>query len=110
MSTEAVAGRRSAGRRLAGLLHGRPRLQVGALLTGPLAWLVVGYLGSLAVLLVAGFWTVDPLSGELVQGFSLDNFQTLLDETVYKDIVVRTVVIAGLVTITDAFLAFPIAF
>ncbi|MGH2976589.1 MAG: ABC transporter permease [Solirubrobacterales bacterium] len=102
--------RRSVGRRLADLFHGRPRLQVGALLAGPLSWLVVGYLGSLAVLLVAAFWTVDPLSGELVRSLSLENFETLLDETVYGDIVVRTVSIAALVTVTDALLAFPIAF
>jgi putative spermidine/putrescine transport system permease protein len=98
------------GRRLAGFFHGRPRLQVGTLLAGPVGWLVIGYLGSLAVLLVAAFWTVDPLSGELVQGFSLENFETLLNESVYGDIVWRTVKIAGLVTLTDAVLAFPIAF
>ena len=61
----APAPKRSAGRRLAGLFHGRPRLQVGALLAGPVGWLVIGYLGSLAVLLIAAFWTVDPLSGEV---------------------------------------------
>ena len=98
------------GRRLAGLFHGRPRLQVGALLAGPVGWLVIGYLGSLAVLLAAAFWSVDAASGELVQTFSLENFQTLLDEPVYKDIVGRTVLIAALVTVTDAILAFPIAF
>jgi putative spermidine/putrescine transport system permease protein len=109
MSTEAVE-RRSAGRRLADLFHGRPRLQAGALLSGPVAWLVIGYLGSLAVLLISGFWTVNALSGELVQGFSLGNFQTLLEETVYKDIVLRTVGVAAAVTVTDALIAFPIAF
>src|SRR5215204_1659145 len=109
MSTEAV-GRRSAGRRLADLFHGRPRLQAGALLGGPVAWLVIGYLGSLAVLLISGFWTVNALSGELVQGLSLENFQTLLEETVYKDIVLRTVGVAAAVTVTDALIAFPIAF
>ena len=98
------------GRRLAGLFHGRPRLQVGALLAGPVGWLVVGYLGSLAVLLVAAFWSVDPLSGELVQSFSLENFEILFEEPVYRDIVGRTVLIAALVTLTDAVLAFPIAF
>jgi putative spermidine/putrescine transport system permease protein len=109
MSTEAVE-RRSAGRRLADLFHGRPRLQAGALLSGPVAWLVIGYLGSLAVLLISGFWTVNALSGELVRGFSLGNFQTLLEETVYKDIVLRTVGVAAAVTVTDALIAFPIAF
>jgi putative spermidine/putrescine transport system permease protein len=110
MASEAVVERRSVGHRLAGLFHGRPRLQVGTLLAGPVGWLVIGYLGSLAVLLIAGFWTVDPLSGEVVQGFSLENFETLVDEPVYRDIVGRTVLIAALVTVTDALLAFPIAF
>jgi putative spermidine/putrescine transport system permease protein len=96
--------------RLASLFHGRPRLQAGALLAAPLGWLVVGYLGSLAVLLIAAFWTVDPLSGELIQGLSFENFETLFDEPVYRDIVGRTVLIAALVTVTDAVLAFPIAF
>jgi putative spermidine/putrescine transport system permease protein len=111
MATEAaVVERRSAGRRLADLLHGRPRLQVGALLAGPLGWLVIGYLGSLAILLIAAFWSVSPTSGELVRSLSFENFETLIDEPVYRTIVLRTVVIASLVTITDAILAFPIAF
>jgi len=98
------------GRRLAGLFHRRPRLQVGALLAGPVGWLVIGYLGSLAVLLVAAFWGVSALTGEVSQTFSLDNFKTLVDTPVYRTIAWRTVRIAGLVTITDAILAFPIAF
>lgn len=101
---------RSVGHRLADLFHGRPRLQVGALLAGPVGWLVIGYLGSLVVLLIAGFWTVDPLSGEVVRGLSLENFETLVSEPVYRDIVGRTVRIAAQVTLTDAVLAFPIAF
>jgi putative spermidine/putrescine transport system permease protein len=110
MATEAAMQRRSVGHRLADLFHGRPRLQVGGLLAAPVGWLVVGYLGSLAILLIAGFWTVDPLSGEVAQGFSLENFETLIDEPVYRNIVGRTVLIAALVTLTDALLAFPIAF
>jgi putative spermidine/putrescine transport system permease protein len=97
-------------RRLANLFHGRPHLQVGALLAGPVGWLVIGYLGSLVVLLVAAFWTVDPLSGEIVHGLSVENFETLVNEPVYRSIIGRTVLIAALVTITDAVLAFPIAF
>jgi putative spermidine/putrescine transport system permease protein len=110
MATEAVVERRSAGRRLADLFHGRPRLQVGALLAGPVGWLVVGYLGSLAVLLIAAFWSVNPVSGELVKSLGFENFETLFDDPVYRTIVGRTVLIAALVTITDAILAFPIAF
>jgi putative spermidine/putrescine transport system permease protein len=110
MATEAVVERRSVGHRLADLFHGRPRLQAGALLAGPVGWLVVGYLGSLAVLLIAAFWTVSPLSGELTQSLSFENFETLFNEPVYRDVIWRTVRIAALVTVTDAILAFPIAF
>jgi putative spermidine/putrescine transport system permease protein len=110
MAAEAAAPRRSAGRKLAGLFYGRPRLQVGALLSGPVGWLVIGYLGSLAVLLVTAFWSVDALSGEVIEGFKLENFEALWKEPVYRDIIGRTIGVAAAVTVTDAILAFPIAF
>jgi len=110
MATEAVVEKRSVGRRLAGLFHGRPGLQVGSLLAAPVGWLVIGYLGSLAILLIAAFWSVSPVSGELQRILSFENFETLFDEPVYRTIVGRTVLIAALVTVTDAILAFPIAF
>jgi putative spermidine/putrescine transport system permease protein len=98
------------GHRLADLFHGRPRLQVGTLLAGPIGWLVVGYLGSLAVLLVASFWSLGELSGEVQQTFTLDNFDTILTDSVYRTITLRTVLIAAAVTVTDALLALPLAF
>jgi putative spermidine/putrescine transport system permease protein len=106
----AGAEKRSVGRRLADLFHGRPRLQIGALLSGPIAWLVIGYLGSLAVLLIASFWGVSAISGELQKSFTLDNYKELLDQSVYKDVAVRTIGIAAAATLTDALLAFPVAF
>jgi putative spermidine/putrescine transport system permease protein len=102
--------RRSAGRWLADLLHGRPRLQIGSLLAGPIGWLVIGYLGSLFVMLIASFWSVNALSGELQKGLSSENYQALADQPVYRDVAVRTVGIAAAATVTDALLAFPIAF
>jgi putative spermidine/putrescine transport system permease protein len=98
------------GHRLAGLFQGRRRLQIGALLAGPVGWLVVGYLGSLALLLVAAFWSVDPLSGLTIKSFTLENFESLFTEPVYRTIVWRTIRTALLVTVTDAVIAFPIAF
>jgi putative spermidine/putrescine transport system permease protein len=83
---------------------------VGTLLAGPVGWLVVGYLGSLAVLLVAAFWNVGAISGELERSISLDNFKTLVEEPVYRSIAGRTVLVAAAVTVTAAVLAFPIAF
>ena len=104
------ARKRSTGHRLAGLFQGRPRLQAGALLAGPVGWLVVGYLGSLAVLLVTAFWSLGELSGEIERSATLDNFRLIAEEPVYRSVVFRTVAIAALVTLTDAILAFPLAF
>ena len=93
-------------RRLADLFHGRPRLQVGALLSGPLAWLVILYLGSLVVLLIASLWSVDALSGELIKGFTFDNYKELWNTDVYRTVAFRTIGIASAVTVTDALLYF----
>ena len=106
MATEA----QSVGRRSADLLHGRRGVQASLLLAGPLAWLVVAYLGSLAVLFIAAFWSLDDFSGQVVHSYSLDNFRTLWEGKVYREIVLRTVGVAAAVTVTDAVLAFPIAF
>ena len=88
----------------------RPRLQLSLLLAGPVGWLVVAYLGSLAILFVASLWQLDDFSGKIVHQTGFQNFQELIETPVYRQIVFRTVLIAALVTITDALLAFPIAF
>ena len=92
------------------IVYRYPRVQLGALLAAPLGWLGVLYLGSLALLFLSAFWTIEPFSGEVVTEPSLDNFQSILTQPVYRTITLRTVVIAALVTATDIVLAFPIAF
>ena len=71
---------------------------------------MIGYLGSLAVLLVTSFWSLGELSGEIQRTATLDNFRTLAEEPVYRDVAFRTIGIAAAVTVTDALLAFPLAF
>jgi putative spermidine/putrescine transport system permease protein len=83
---------------------------LAALLSMPLAWLVVAYLGALATMLVAAFWTTDDFTGALVRTFSLSNFSTLFGEGVYRVIAVRSLVVAVSVTVIDAVLALPIAY
>jgi putative spermidine/putrescine transport system permease protein len=90
--------------------RGRRRLQLGLLLSAPVGWLVIAYLGSLAVLFVAAFWRLDGFSGQIVHSWGTSNFETLINGEVYRTIVLRTVGIAAAVTVTDALLAFPIAF
>ena len=108
VSSPAASGRM---RRVAGWLHARPGTQWRLLLAAPLAWMVLVYLGSLAVLLVSAFWDTDSFTGQ-VQPFSwtLDAFEELATNPVYRTIAVRTVAVAAAVTLTDAVLAFPIAY
>jgi putative spermidine/putrescine transport system permease protein len=98
------------GRRLATRLHRHPRLQLGTLLAGPVGWLVIAYLGSLAILLLNAFWTTDSFSGRVVPTFTLESFQTLLTVEVYRTIALRTLGMAVAVTLTDILLAVPIAY
>jgi putative spermidine/putrescine transport system permease protein len=88
----------------------RRRVQLGLLLSGPLGWLVVAYLGSLTVLFISAFWQLDDFSGEIVKQPTFANFRLLWENDVYRTIALRTIGIAALVTVTDAILAFPIAF
>jgi putative spermidine/putrescine transport system permease protein len=98
-------------RRLAAWLHARPRLQLWLLLALPLFWLVVVYLGSLLILLLNAFWTSDSFTGKVNPfDWSLAAFEQILGNEVYRTIALRTVGMALLVTVTDALLAFPIAY
>src|SRR4051812_49679896 len=96
--------------RLSGALHARPRLRLAGLLSVPMLWLLVAYLGSLAVMFAAAFWSVDSFTGDLVRVFTLDNLRTLATEQVYRTIALRTIGIAVAVTLLDVVLAVPMAF
>ena len=109
--TIAPAAAPSRARRVATWLHGRPRTQLRLLLAAPLLWLVVVYLGSLAILLLNAFWTSDPFTGKVNPfDWSLDAFVQIFSNDVYRTIAIRTIGMAILVTLTDALLAFPIAY
>jgi putative spermidine/putrescine transport system permease protein len=88
----------------------RPRLRLGILLSAPLLWLGLAYLGALAALFITAFWRTDVYTGQVVTDWSLDNFATLFSDAVYRTITFRTVGIALLVTVIDAVIAFPMAY
>ena len=97
-------------RRLAGVLHTRPRLRLALLLTAPLLWLTVLYLGSLTVLFVSAFWTTDSFTSQVVKVWSTDNFHELLTTPVFRQVILRSVGVALAVTVLCAVIAFPVAF
>jgi putative spermidine/putrescine transport system permease protein len=98
-------------RRLSAALYRRPRIVLATLLTPPILWLVVIYLGSLALMFVSSFWRLDPTTSAIVREPSLANFQDVLSpDKPYLKIASHTVTISILVTIADALLAFPLAY
>ncbi|MFI1159910.1 ABC transporter permease [Streptomyces sioyaensis] len=86
------------------------RARLAALLAPPLLWLILAYLGSLAVLLLSAFWTTDPFTSDVVHSFTADNFREILTDPVYRTVALRTLGIAVVVTLLDALLALPMAF
>ncbi len=106
----ASSGPAGPGRRLSTYLFHRPRLRLWLLLGLPLGWLVLVYFGSLLVLLLSAFWDTDPFTAEVVHSFTLENFQRIVETPVYRDVAVRTIVMAFAVTIADVVIAFPIAY
>src|SRR5262245_8092710 len=91
--------RRRAARFLAG--HDRIRLALG--LSVPLFWLLVVYIGALVALLVTSlFHLVDDPTGLLTRldtSFSGENYQRLADTEVYRDVTLRTLEAAAIVTV-----------
>src|SRR3954449_3927664 len=98
--------------RLSAALWRRPWVKALALLALPLAAFLIVYVGSLAVLFVSAFWTVDAFTGKLQHVWNLDNFRQIvsLSDPTYLRIAGRTIAIAAAVTLTDAVLAFPLAY
>ena len=108
---ESVGSVEGRGRRFARWLHRHPRAQLWLLLAAPLLWIGVVYLGSLLVLLLNAFWAKDAFTGKVAPfNWTLKAFADIFTNQVYSIVAGRTVLVAVLVTLTDALLAFPIAY
>lgn len=95
--------------RLSDALWRRPGLLLALLLAPPLLWLGVVYLGSLLALLAQSFFSVDEFSGVIDRTPTLKTYGELLRPH-NLDIVLRTVVMAVLVTLASVVVAFPLAY
>ena len=87
----------------------RPGLLLFLMLTPPLLWLGIIYIGSLLALLLQSFFSVDEFSGLVNYEFTLSTYGELLRPANF-DIILRTVSMAAMVTLASAAVAFPIAY
>lgn len=108
MSVSAAAAP-SFAHRLSTVFYRHPRLLLALLLGPPLLWLGIVYLGSLSSLLLQSFFYLDGFTGQVVREFTLGTYGELFTPA-NIDIIVRTATMAGAVTVTEALIAFPIAY
>lgn len=90
-------------------LYQRPRLLLALLLGPPLLYMLGFYIVPLAVLLINSFFRLDDFTGQVVREFSLSSYAALLQQS-NLDIFGRTALMATLVTLACALLAFPLAY
>jgi putative spermidine/putrescine transport system permease protein len=96
-------------RRAATFLYRKPTLVLALLLFPPLLWLGIIYLGSLFALLIQSFFHLDDFTGLVVRSFTLDTYAQLFTQA-NLDIILRTTIMALVVTVVAACMAFPLAF
>lgn len=87
--------------------HSSPALKLLAL---PITWLVLVYFGSLALLFLTAFFTVDSFTNQVVQTFTLSNFTDVFTDKAYLNATLRTLGVATAVTIICALIALPMSF
>jgi putative spermidine/putrescine transport system permease protein len=101
--------RAGVGRALSNVLYRRGTLRLLLLLTPPVLWFGTVYLGSLLALLAQSVYTFDDFTMAVTPELTWGNYQALLEDA-NADIVLRTVGMAGAVTVASALLAFPVAY
>ena len=108
-TTSILPGRGGLMGRLSDLFWRRPTLLLLLMLLPPLLWLGIIYVGSLIALLLQSFFSIDEFSGMINYELTLSTYGQLLNPANF-DIIVRTVLMATVVTLASAVLAFPIAY
>ena len=90
-------------------LYRKNNLFLFLLLTPPLLWFGVVYLGSLFALLWQSFYTFDDFSMAVTHDLTLDNYRALFAATNF-DIILRTLSMAIVVTLACTCIGFPVAY
>lgn len=96
-------------RRLSNLLYQRRNLTLLLMLTPPLLWFGVVYVGSLLTLLGQSVFTFDDMAMSVVAELTTDNFVNLMVPA-NLDIVLRTLTMAIAVTLGTVLIGFPMAY
>lgn len=101
-------------RRVNGSMHRfmlrHPRVGLSALLSGPMLWLLVVYVGSLLLLVVSAFFGLDEFTGKATTQLTLGNLNEVITENAYRMLVLRSIGVATAATAICFMLALPVGF
>lgn len=104
------SGRGGVLRRASGYLYRHSNIYLLMLLTPPLLWFGVVYLGSLIALLSQSVYRFDDFTMAVTPDLTFANYLALVHDPANYDIVLRTLGMASSVTVASALLAFPVAY
>ena len=86
-----------------------PRAYKIAVSLPPITWVLLFLLLPYAVLFLYSFWTVTP-SQQIVHQWNTSNYRELLQVPVYLEVLLRSMRIAGTVTLLSLLLGYPLAY
>jgi len=92
------------------ILNRKPTLRAASLLSLPLLWLGIIYIGSLFALFITSIWKIDTFTSKIIREFTLENFIDVFTDRAYFNVTIRTLFVAICVTIICAVVAIPMAF
>ena len=92
------------------MLNRKPTLRAASLLSLPLLWLGVIYIGSLFALFITSIWKIDTFTSKIIREFTLENFIDVFTDRAYFNVTIRTLFVAICVTVICAVIAIPMAF
>ena len=95
--------------RISTYFYQRQRLVLFLLLGPPMFYMLVVYLGALFSLLINSFYSIDDFTGMLIREFTLKTYGQIFNPA-NREIFLRTATMAGVVTLVDALIAFPLAY
>ena len=97
-------------RRVNRIFHRHRTVGLVSVLSPPVTWMLVVYIGSLVVLVLSAFFTLDTFTQQPTTTFTLDNVADALRSTTALSLLLKTVLTAVAVTLLCVALALPTGF
>jgi putative spermidine/putrescine transport system permease protein len=97
-------------RAISSFFRRHPRLSLASVLTAPVAWLLVVYVGSLVLMVVSAFFKLDEQSQKPTTELTTENLRIAFTRAEFVQVVLKSVGVAAAVTLLCFVLALPMAF